>query len=92
MNRMMVSCALLACLPLVTLAADRGAERGLLGNEVESQTAYWLRVQREGQLASSHPQTSTPAERELAMKRWLESHNHPIPEYFDQDVGGELDQ
>lgn len=90
MNRMIVSCALAACFPLATFAAGQGEERGLTGNDAETQTGYWLRVQREGQLASSHPQTSTPTERELALKRWLESHNHPIPEYFDQDVGGEL--
>lgn len=92
MNMRIAGCVLAVCLPVVALAAEPGGERGLIGQQTETQTAYWLRVQREGQLASPHPQSSTPAERELALKRWLESHNHPIPEYFDQEIGGELSQ
>ncbi|KAB0546835.1 DUF3613 domain-containing protein [Pseudomonas argentinensis] len=84
-----IGVALLACLPLVGLADERGP-KGLVGEQVETQTAHWLRLQREGRLASDHPQTSTPAERELALQRWLESHKHPIPEFYEQDVGGKL--
>ncbi|UCJ17683.1 DUF3613 domain-containing protein [Pseudomonas sp. MM211] len=90
MKGMIIGVALLACLPLVSQAAGEGGAGGLVGSEVETQTAHWLRLQREGRLASSHPQTSTPAERELALQRWLESHKHPIPEFFEQDVGGKF--
>ncbi|TBU92146.1 DUF3613 domain-containing protein [Pseudomonas dryadis] len=84
------SCALLACLPLLAVAATEERGDGLVGAETETQTAYWLRVQREGLKASPYVQTSTPAERELSLQRWLESHSHPIPEFFDQEAGGEL--
>jgi len=90
MKGMIIGCALLAALPACCLAADEGHGRGLVGDEVQTQTAHWLRLQREGQLATPHPQVSTPAERELALQRWLDSHKHPIPEFFEQDAGGEL--
>ena len=90
MKGMIIGCALLAALPACCLAADEDHGRGLVGDEVQTQTAHWLRLQREGQLATPHPQVSTPAERELALQRWLDSHKHPIPEFFEQDAGGEL--
>lgn len=90
MKGMIVGVALLACLPLVGQAAGEDGSGGLVGGEVETQTGHWLRLQREGRLASSYPQTSTPAERELALQRWLDSHKHPIPEFFEQDAGGKL--
>lgn len=90
MKGMIIGCALLAALSACCLAADEGHGRGLVGDEVQTQTAHWLRLQREGQLATPHPQVSTPAERELALQRWLDSHKHPIPEFFEQDAGGEL--
>ncbi|SDH23714.1 Protein of unknown function [Pseudomonas flavescens] len=92
MKRMIVGVALLACLPLNAVVADQGQVRGLVGGERETQVAHWLRLQREGRLASQHPQASTPAEQELALQRWLDSHKHPIPEFFEQNVGGELDK
>jgi hypothetical protein len=69
-----------AALPL---AAQAGAER--------SQTEIWLELQRSGQQASEQVQTATPAERELAMQRWLDA-QHPIPEYFQEGVEGKLDR
>ncbi|SHL43160.1 DUF3613 domain-containing protein [Phytopseudomonas punonensis] len=90
MKGLIVTCALLAALPTLCMAADEGGGRGLVADEVQSQTAHWLRLQREGQLASPHPQVATPAERELAMQRWLDSHKHPIPQFFEQEAGGEL--
>ena len=91
MKGSIIGCAVLAAaLPALCLAADEGGRRGLVGNEVQTQTAHWLRLQREGRLASPHPQVSTPAERELASQRWLDSHKHPIPPFFAQDAGGEL--
>jgi len=90
MKGSIIACALLAALPIVCLAADQGGGRALVGDEVQTQTAHWLRLQREGKLASPHPQVSTSGERELALQRWLDSHKHPIPEFFEQDAGGEL--
>ena len=90
MKGSIIGCALLAALPAFCLAAGEGQGRALVGDEVQTQTGHWLRLQREGQLASPHPQVSTPAERELALQRWLESHKHPIPEFFEQDAGGQL--
>lgn len=90
MKGSIIGCVLLAALPAFCLASDEGQGRALVGDEVQTQTGHWLRLQREGQLASPHPQVSTPAERELALQRWLESHKHPIPEFFEQDAGGQL--
>ena len=92
MKGKLLGCAALCCMPLLTLAADEPSARGLVSAEMETQTGYWLRMQREGTHASPHLQSATPAERELAMQRWLESHTHPIPEFFDQKAGGELSE
>lgn len=54
-----------------------------------SQTERWLELQRSGQQASTQPQVATPTERELAMQRWLDA-QHPIPEFFEQDIEGDL--
>lgn len=48
MKGMIVGVALLACLPLVGQAAGEGGAGGLVGGEAETQTAHWLRLQREG--------------------------------------------
>lgn len=92
MNRKVLGGLLLACLPLVTFAASEERSHGLIGSNTETQTEYWLRLQRDGLQASRHAQVSTPAERELSMQRWLESHKHPIPEFFDPQAGGKLSQ
>jgi len=55
-----------------------------------SLTERWLHLQASGQAASSHPQQATPQERELTNRRLLESYRHPIPEFFEQDMGGEI--
>ena len=47
-----------------------------------------MALQLSGRAASANPQKTTPAEREQALKRWLDSNKHPIPEFFDQKVGG----
>lgn len=54
-----------------------------------SLTERWLELQRSGQQASSQPQVATPTERELAMQRWLNA-QHPIPEFFAQDIEGDV--
>ena len=54
----------------------------------QAETENWMALQLSGRAASANPQKTTPAEREQALKRWLDSNKHPIPEFFDQKVGG----
>lgn len=58
--------------------------------EVGERTENWLQLQRSGAAASATPQQATAAERELSYQRLLDSYRHPIPEYFEQDVGGSV--
>ncbi|MFC6300844.1 DUF3613 domain-containing protein [Pseudomonas sp. CCM 7893] len=78
----LASLALLA-LPLTVLAIEPGPS-----SRQQQETENWLTLQVSGQVASPVPQKTTPAEREQAMQRWLDSNKHPIPEYFDQKAGG----
>jgi hypothetical protein len=78
----LASLALLA-LPLAVLAIEPGPS-----SRQQKETENWLTLQINGQVASPNPQKTTPAEREQAMQRWLDSNKHPIPEYFDQKAGG----
>jgi len=41
-------------------------------------------------VASTKLQTASATERDLAMQRWLNSFNYPIPQYFDQDTAGQM--
>lgn len=52
----------------------------------ESET--WMQIQSSNQAASKIPQNATPLERDLAMRRWLETYKHPVPEFYEQDKGG----
>lgn len=54
------------------------------------QAERWLRIQAKGGAASQQLQQQTPAEQERAYQRLLDSYNHPIPEFFDQEVGGKI--
>ncbi|WP_131696692.1 DUF3613 domain-containing protein [Pseudomonas sp. JAI120] len=74
---------LLATLPLTALAIEPGPS-----SPQQQQTEGWLQLQVSGQLASSTPQKATPAERENAMQRLIDSYKHAIPEYFEQKQGG----
>jgi hypothetical protein len=69
---------LLATLPLTALAIEPGPS-----SPQQQQTEGWLQLQVSGQLASSTPQKATPAERENAMQRLIDSYKHAIPEYFE---------
>jgi len=73
----------LLALPLSVLAIEPGPS-----SPQQKETENWMTLQLSGQAASSIPQKATPAERELASQRWLESHKHPIPEFFEQKAGG----
>ncbi|WP_085724832.1 DUF3613 domain-containing protein [Pseudomonas sp. R37(2017)] len=53
-------------------------------------TEQWLQLQIRGVVASPHLQTASATERDLAMQRWLNSFNYPIPEFYDQDQAGDL--
>lgn len=82
----------MALLGLAPLALAQGNSQALIAGSPATQTETWLQMQREGSSASKTPQTATPAERELALQRLLNAYQHPIPEFFDQDAGGEIDR
>lgn len=54
----------------------------------QNQTEAWLQLQTSGKAASATPQPATPIERDLSMQRWLNSYQHPIPEFYEQKKGG----
>lgn len=76
----------LLTLPLTAHAIDPGP-----ASAQQQETEGWLLLQSRNKVASPKPQTSTPTERELSMQRWLKSYTHEIPEFFDQEQGGEVD-
>jgi len=67
-----------------------GSAQPLILDSPELKTEMWLQLQREGNSASKKVQTATPAERELAMQRLLDSYKHPIPEYYGEADGGKF--
>jgi len=73
----------LALLPLTALAIEPGPS-----SPQQAETENWLAVQVDGRAASPTPQRTTPAEREQALQRWLDTHKHPIPEFFESQSGG----
>ena len=76
----------LLALPLTSHAIDAGP-----ASAQQQETEGWLLLQSRNKAASPKVQTATPTERELAMQRWLKSYQHEIPEFFDQQQGGEVD-
>ena len=78
----LASLALLA-LPYAASAIEAGPS-----SPQQAEKENWMALQLSGRAASANPQKTTPAEREQALKRWLDSNKHPIPEFFDQKVGG----
>ncbi|QKV62173.1 DUF3613 domain-containing protein [Pseudomonas sp. 43A] len=85
MKTVMLCLGLLA-LPLTSYAIDAGPS-----SAQQQETEGWLLLQSRNKAASPKVQTATPTERELAMQRWLKSYQHEIPEFFDQQQGGEVD-
>ena len=59
-------------------------------SKAQQQTETWLQLQVKGTAASKTPQTATPTEREQSLQRWLDSNNHKIPEFFNQEQGGKV--
>lgn len=53
-----------------------------------SAAEQWLKLQREGEQASPHPQTATVVEQEKAHERWLKTYNHVIPDQFQVQENG----
>ncbi|GAA3540688.1 DUF3613 domain-containing protein [Zobellella aerophila] len=86
-KKRLISLVLLLSTPGMA-SANNSQIPGLGAEHKGLQTGIWLQLQREGQVASEHIQTVTPAERELIMKRWLESYRHPVPEFYDQEAAG----
>ncbi|MGY2176648.1 DUF3613 domain-containing protein [Pseudomonas azotoformans] len=74
----------LALLPLGALAIEPGPS-----SPQQAETENWMALQINGRAASPTPQRATPAEREQSLQRWLDSHKHPIPEFFESESGGD---
>lgn len=81
-----IFCLALLALPLSGYAIDAGP-----ASAQQQETEGWLQLQSRNKVASPKVQTVTPTERELTMQRWLKSYEHQIPQFFDQDQGGEVD-
>ncbi|MFJ2388916.1 DUF3613 domain-containing protein [Pseudomonas koreensis] len=81
-----IVCFSLLALPLASHAIDAGP-----ASAQQQETEGWLQLQARNKVPSPTLQTVTPAERELAMQRWLKSYQHDIPVFFDQEQGGKVD-
>jgi hypothetical protein len=82
-KRLLIVC--MACLSTTAWAIESGPS-----SQYQQGTEQWLQLQIRGVVASPHLQTASATERDLAMQRWLNSFNFPIPEFFDQDAAGEM--
>ncbi|NWE12312.1 DUF3613 domain-containing protein [Pseudomonas yamanorum] len=83
MKLTLLAALLSASVPLTALAIEPGPS-----SPQQKQTEGWLQMQVSGERASANVQKATPAERDLALQRLLESYKFPIPEYYDQKQGG----
>lgn len=81
-KRLMIVC--MACLSTSAWAIEPGPS-----SKEQKGTEQWLVLQSRGVVASPKLQTASATERDLAMQRWLNSFLYPIPEFFDQDAGGD---
>ncbi|MFJ3483651.1 DUF3613 domain-containing protein [Pseudomonas sp. NPDC090202] len=75
----------LAGLSGAAMAIDPGPS-----SPTQQQTEAWLQLQASGKAASPIPQAASPIERDLSMQRWLNSYQHPIPDFFEQKKGGNI--
>ncbi|NVZ82046.1 DUF3613 domain-containing protein [Pseudomonas yamanorum] len=83
MKLTLLAALLSASVPLTALAIEPGPS-----SPQQKQTEGWLQMQVSGERASANVQKASPAERDLALQRLLESYKFPIPEYYDQKQGG----
>lgn len=72
------------------LASVTSSGQPSLAKSMPTLSEQWLSIQAGGQAASPHAQEATEAERELSLRRLLESYHHPIPMLFEQDTGGDF--
>ncbi|MGR3886921.1 DUF3613 domain-containing protein [Pseudomonas sp. 1152_12] len=79
------SLAMLA-LPISVMAIEPGPS-----SQQQALTEQWLTLQSTGSAASKTPQKASAAERDKAHQRLLDSYKYPIPEYFEQKVGGKTE-
>lgn len=56
----------------------------------QQETETWLQLQPRATAASTVPQTSTQAERDLSFQRWLKNYTHDIPDFYEQKKGGNI--
>ncbi|MBT2338895.1 MULTISPECIES: DUF3613 domain-containing protein [Pseudomonas] len=82
-KQLMIVCML--CLSTPAWAIEPGP-----ASAAQQGTESWMQLQIRGVVASTNLQTASATERELAMQRWLNSFNYPIPEFFEQKSGGEV--
>ncbi|SCW96739.1 DUF3613 domain-containing protein [Pseudomonas sp. NFACC05-1] len=85
---MMTKQLMIVC--MVTLSSSAWAIDPGPSSAAQQGTENWMQLQIRGVVASTNLQTASAAEREMAMQRWLNSFNYPIPEFFDQDSAGEI--
>jgi hypothetical protein len=82
-KRLLIVC--MVCLSTTAWAIEPGPS-----SPYQQGTEQWLQLQIRGVVASPKLQTASATERDLAMQRWLNSFNYPIPEFYDQDSAGQM--
>ncbi|MBN3863838.1 DUF3613 domain-containing protein [Pseudomonas frederiksbergensis] len=82
-KRLLIVC--MACLSTTAWAIEPGPS-----SAPQKGTEQWLQMQIRGVFASPKLQTASATERDLAMQRWLNSFNYPIPEFYDQETAGKM--
>jgi hypothetical protein len=82
-KRLLIVC--MTCLSTTAWAIEPGPS-----SPYQQGTEQWLQLQIRGVVASPKLQTASATERDLAMQRWLNSFNFPIPEFYDQDSAGQM--
>ncbi|MBI3905885.1 MAG: DUF3613 domain-containing protein [Pseudomonas fluorescens] len=82
-KRLLIVC--MTCLSTTAWAIEPGPS-----SPYQQGTEQWLQLQIRGVVASTKLQTASATERDLAMQRWLNSFNYPIPQFYDQDTAGQM--
>jgi Protein of unknown function (DUF3613) len=77
-----------ALLPLVLLFAAEIAAADSLEQSVGEETRRWLELQRSGVAASETRQTVSGPVADAIYKRYVESFQHPIPEFYKSEQNG----
>ncbi len=70
------------------LWADDGVEPSTKKTDVPpfgQATVDWLELQRSGVAGSETIQAATPVVQEKAVKRFMDTYNHAIPEFYNRD-------